>query len=84
MKRQSIISRSLIGAAALWMLAACLFWAPGSTAINKPPAPATQDEKGTIVAQLKEYDPTAYGYGFRNYGRDHDDEVSHEKTFVRI
>ncbi len=74
MKRQSIISRSLISAAALWLLAACLFWAPGSTAITKSPTPAGQDEKGTIVARLKEYDLAAHGYGFRNYGRDHDNE----------
>src|SRR6266498_1492187 len=73
MKRHSIISRSLISSAALLLLAACLFWAQGSTAITKSPAPTNQDEKGTIVAQLK-YDPAVGGYGFRNYGRDHDNE----------
>src|SRR5207237_2339622 len=61
-------SRSLISAAVLVLLAAGLFWAPGSTAIVKTPAPAGQDEKGTIVARLKEYGLTVHSYGFRNYG----------------
>src|SRR5207253_9108362 len=29
---------------------------------------AGQDEKGTIVARLKEYGLTVHSYGFRNYG----------------
>src|SRR5437660_1451645 len=74
MKRHSIISRSLISSAALLLLAACLFWVPGSTATTQPQAPATQDEKGTIVAKLKDYDPAVHGYGFKNYGRDHEGE----------
>jgi len=67
MKRQSIISGSLISAVALMFLAACLFWAPGSAAHTRPTS-AGQDDKGTIVAHLKDYDPTVHGYGFRNYG----------------
>ena len=74
MKRQSLMSRSLIGTAVLMLLAACLFWAPRSAAINNALTPARQDEKGTVVARLKEYDLTRHGYGFRNYGRDHDNE----------
>src|SRR5258706_5257788 len=46
MKPQLIISRWLFATAALSLLAACLFWAPGSTATTKPSAPATQDDKG--------------------------------------
>src|SRR5580765_3312247 len=38
--------------------------------INKS---ATQ-ERGTIVARLKDYDPTVEGFGFRNYGSKHDNE----------
>jgi hypothetical protein len=51
-----------------------VFWAPSSAALNT--APSRQDDKeskGTIVAQLK-YEPAVFGYGFRNYGRDHDNE----------
>jgi hypothetical protein len=31
-------------------------------------------DKGTIVARLKDYDPKIEGYGFRNYGGKHDNE----------
>ena len=72
MKRQSIISRWLFATAALSLLAACLFWAAGSTATTNSPDVAKQDDKGTIVAKLKDYDPAIHGYGFKNYGRDHE------------
>jgi hypothetical protein len=49
-----------------------LFWAPRASAVGSSVA-ASQDEKGTVVARLK-YDPAANGYGFRNYGREHDNE----------
>jgi len=41
---------------------------------SKARARSAQDDKGTIVARLKDYDPRREGFGFRNYGRDHDNE----------
>jgi hypothetical protein len=40
---------------------------------DKPPA-TTSQEKGTVVARLKDYDPKIEGYSFRNYGSKHDNE----------
>ena len=31
-------------------------------------------DKGKVIARLKDYDPKLDGYGFRNYGRNHDNE----------
>src|SRR4029079_7693369 len=42
----------------------------------RPEEPAVRlaQDKGTIVARLKDYDPKVEGYGFRNYGGKHDNE----------
>jgi len=37
-------------------------------------AATTSQDKGTIVARLKDYDPKVEGYSFRNYGSKHDNE----------
>src|ERR1700682_780169 len=67
--------KSVIFLFALTVITIGLIFAPRSTAKSDPhggrtnsPRARVQDEKGTIVAQLKEYDPTLHGYGFRNYG----------------
>lgn len=60
------------------LIAACvaISYPQGSTADSSTTvAPAPQDEKGTIVARLKDYDPRIEGYGFRNYGSKHDNEA---------
>jgi hypothetical protein len=44
-----------------------------STRIDESSVRPAQD-KGTIVARLKDYDPKVEGYGFRNYGGKHDNE----------
>jgi hypothetical protein len=80
MKRHLTIFKSSLYLFALSAIAIGLVLVPRSTAKSNPHGRRTnsvaqvQGEKGTIVAQLKEYDPTVYGYGFRNYGRDHDNE----------
>jgi hypothetical protein len=81
MKSQANIIKALLWATVLTTITISLTLAPRSTAKSDPhggransPTAQVQDEKGTIVAQLKEYDPTVAGYGFRNYGRDHTNE----------
>src|SRR6266404_359468 len=80
-KPLSIILKSVDLTLALTAMTTALFWSPRSTATSSKSATAlvsplgpVQDEKGTVVAQLKDYDPTIEGYGFRNYGHDHDNE----------
>ena len=41
---------------------------------NKLIDSTSAQERGTIIARLKDYDPKIYGYGFRNYGRNHQNE----------
>jgi hypothetical protein len=41
---------------------------------NKSVISGSTQERGTIVARLKDYDPTIEGFGFRNYGSKHDNE----------
>src|SRR3989442_5485600 len=72
MKSRRIILGWLLCTLILATISLGPFWAPPSTAVTFS-APASQEEKGTIVARLK-YDPAGNGYGFRNYGRDHDNE----------
>jgi len=78
MKRHSKTLKPLLLTIALAAIAISLVWAPRSTATSGTAATAessaVQDEKGTIVARLKDYDPAVHGYGFRNYGRDHEGE----------
>jgi hypothetical protein len=79
MKPHPIIFKSFLLSFALTAVAIGLVLVPGSNAKSDPHGRRTnsllqvQDEKGTIIAQLK-YDPAVDGYGFRNYGRDHDNE----------
>jgi hypothetical protein len=76
MKSQRVLLRAFLGALLLTTITIGLSFGPRSTAKSISPVAPTvtgQDDKGTIVAQLK-YDPAANGYGFRNYGRDHDNE----------
>lgn len=42
--------------------------------INNSTNASPTQERGTMVARLKDYDPTIEGYGFRNYGSKHDNE----------
>src|ERR1700681_4086110 len=72
MNSRRIILRSLFCATLLATISFGLFLAPQSTA-NSSDRPLIQEQKGTIIAQLK-YEPAIHGYGFRNYGRDHDNE----------
>ena len=72
MNSRRIILRSLFCAIILATISFGLFLTPRSTA-NNSTGPSIQDDKGTMVAHLT-YDPTVHGYGFRNYGRDHDNE----------
>src|SRR5258708_15902964 len=74
MNPRRMILKAALCTVVLAMTISGVFWAPSSVAFNT--APARQDDKeskGTIVAHLK-YEPTVFGYGFRNYGRDHDNE----------
>ena len=78
MKRHSNTLKPLLLALALVAMAISVVWAPRSSATSETgtaaKSPAIQDEKGTIVAKLKDYDPAVHGYGFKNYGRDHEGE----------
>jgi hypothetical protein len=78
---KSYLSRSLLFLFALTAITVGLMLVPRSAAkSDRPdtrsnsPAPRAQDDKGEIIARLKDYDPKVHGYGFRNYGRDHDNE----------
>ena len=72
MKSPISFLKPLLSVLVLGTVALALFWTPRTNAVSSSVS-VNQDEKGTIVAQLK-YSPAANGYGFRNYGRDHDNE----------
>ena len=67
--------RILFTAIVLGIIATAVTMIPPSSAKSNDSAtlsntliPRVQDDKGTIVARLKDYDPKIEGYGFRNYG----------------
>ncbi len=74
MKSHQIIYKALLGASIFAFITIGFTWAPQSAAKSGPatrsdsPLARAQDEKGKIVAHLKDYDPTVHAYGFRNYG----------------
>src|SRR5216684_7418324 len=79
MRRHLPMFKSLLLAFALTAIAIGLALAPRSAAKSDRPATQSdspisqvQDEKGTIVAKLKDYDPKVHGFSFKNYGRDHE------------
>jgi len=73
MKSNRIVLKSFFSALILATIATGLALAPRSAA-HTAGGPLVQDDKGTMVAKLKDYEPPVYGYGFRNYGRDHEGE----------
>jgi hypothetical protein len=77
MKRNSLEVKLLILIFALTAFSICLFQTSRSTANSSPGdnsrAVSSRQDKGTMVARLK-YEPAVHGFGFKNYGRDHDNE----------
>ena len=77
MKRHSPEAKLLLVFLALTACGICLVPASRSTANSdrnsKTPVASSRQDKGTIVATL-DFKPASNGYGFRNYGRDHDNE----------
>src|SRR6267154_2391548 len=71
MKPHRIVRRSFFVTMVVTAISVGAFLMTRSTAAVS--GAAAQDQKGTTVAQLK-YEPAIHGYGFRNYGRDHDNE----------
>ncbi|MDT5122851.1 MAG: hypothetical protein QOC96_2333 [Acidobacteriota bacterium] len=69
------LSKLLLFAAISTIFSIGLAWTSSSEARRNVGAPASpnQEEKGTIIAEIK-FDPKVDGFGFKNYGRDHEGE----------
>jgi hypothetical protein len=73
MKRHSPDLRITFVVLILLVICIVVFQTQRSAASSTAPAPPTPQEGGKMIAQLG-FRPSANGYGFRNYGRDHDNE----------
>ena len=77
MKRSSPETKLLLLATVLIAVGFAIFqttFSHAESARKDEPAVRFTQDKGTIVARLKDYDPKVEGYGFRNYGGKHDNE----------
>ena len=75
MRRRSPDLRLIFLISILLAISTVAFHARQSAASSsaRTPSPVASQERGKMIAQL-DYRPAANGYGFRNYGRDHDNE----------
>ena len=76
MKHKSPKLKLLVLVLAFTAIGFSLFKTSRSTATaprKSESAAASRQDKGTMIAEL-DFRPAGNGYGFRNYGRDHDNE----------